>query len=86
MIINAITILNTYAPPTGYTQERQEHWKKAQDAVEGILKSHLCVWRADAGGNQKQDNINTKKIIGTNTIARRTEPGNGTHLQKMPGA
>ena len=51
-----------------------------------IPKTHLRIWRTDANGqlgNRDRNNTSINKIIGMNTMARTTEPGNGNALQKI---
>ena len=48
--------------------------------------TNLRVWCADANGklgNRRRDDPKLNKIIGMNTMARTTEPGNGKRLQDI---
>lgn len=81
-----ITILATYAPQKGYKHEiRNHHWELAEQTIQNVPKTHLCMRCADANGKHGDRSKNSPeltKIIGMSTMAQQQEKAMGKHYEE----
>ena len=67
-----VTILNTYAPHSGYTIiEKGKYWEEVKKTYKNISKHHLTIWATDNNGQLGRPKTTTKSrvenIIGPHT-------------------
>ena len=85
--ITPVAIINSYAPHKGYSnQERDRRWKRFEQIIEQIPKTHMAIWRTDENGQlgkQTENKNKYRRAIGRYANKKQTEPGNGQKLLKI---